>query len=113
MHGLKIGDRDDVILMIKIIHLLGQKNLYWLRKYLEKTPLEESHDVVVGAFPSPKSKEPILVEVLNFALIPSPSLSTNPPHVHVLDTSLGNFRGYVPSIDPYCAYLEDMPRKIY
>ena len=26
--------------------------------------------------------------------------------------SLGDIRGYNPSFDPYCAYLEDMPRKI-
>jgi len=32
--------------------------------------------------------------------------------LHAFHESLGDIRGYNPSFDPYCAYLEDMPRKI-
>ena len=32
--------------------------------------------------------------------------------MHTFHESLGDIRGYSPSIDPYCAYLEDVPAKI-
>jgi len=31
--------------------------------------------------------------------------------LHAFYESLGDIRGYNPSLDPYYAYLEDMPRK--
>ena len=42
----------------------------------------------------------------------SPLPPTIPSHLHAFHESLGNIKGYNPSLDPYCAYLEDLPRKI-
>ena len=39
-------------------------------------------------------------------------LVTTPSHLHAYPESLGDIRGYNPSFDPYCAYLEDLLRKI-
>ena len=39
-------------------------------------------------------------------------LATTPSHLHAFHESLGVFRGYHPSFGPYCAYLEDVPRKV-
>jgi len=41
-----------------------------------------------------------------------PLASHHPLSLHAFHKSLGNIRGRTPSFDPYCAYLEDMPRKI-
>jgi len=32
--------------------------------------------------------------------------------LHAFPKSLGDTRGYTPFFDPYCAYLEEVPRKI-
>jgi len=39
-------------------------------------------------------------------------LPTNPSHLHAFHEPLGDIRGYNPSFDPYCAYIEEMPRKV-
>ena len=82
--------------------------------YLEKAPLEELCDdsLVVGAAPSIDHIEAICTEPLDSTPISSPLLSTMPPHLHAFHESLGDIRGCNPSLDPYCAYVEDMPRKI-
>ena len=85
-----------------------------VKPYLEEAPFEELCDdsLVVGVAPSVEHINPICTEPLDFTPISSPLLPTTPSHLHALHESLGDIRGYNPSLDPYSAYLEDMPRKI-
>jgi len=55
----------------------------------------------------PICNEPLDLTPTSFTLLP-----TTPSPLHVYPKSLGDIRGYNPSFDPYCAYLEDVPRKI-
>ena len=71
-----------------------------------------SDDVRVSAAPSIEHIDPICTKPLDLTPISSPFLSTTPSPLHAFHESLGDIRGYNPSLDPYCAYLEDMPRKI-
>jgi len=82
--------------------------------YLEEASFEELCDdsLVVGAAPSIDHINPICSEPLDLTPISSPLLSTTPSHLHAFHESLGDIRGYNPSLDPYCTYLEDVPRKI-
>jgi len=50
-------------------------------------------------------------ELLDLMLFSSPSLPMTPSHIHAFQGSLGYLRGSHPSIDPYCAYLENVPEK--
>ena len=71
-----------------------------------------SDDVRVSAAPSIEHIDPICTKPLDLTPISSPFLSTTPSPLHAFHESLGDIRGYNPSLDPYCAYLDDMPRKI-
>jgi len=42
----------------------------------------------------------------------SASLSTTPSHLHAFYNSPGDLKGFLPSSDPYYAYLQNGPRKI-
>ena len=85
-----------------------------VESYLKEAPFEELCDdsLVVGAAPSINHIDLICTEPLDLTLISSPLLPTRPPYLHAFHESLGDIQGYNPSLDPYCAYLEDMPRKI-
>jgi len=82
--------------------------------YLEEAPFEELCDdsLVVSAAPTIEHIDPIYTEPLDLSPISSPLLPTTCSHLHAFHESLGDIRGYNPSLDPYCAYLEDMPTKI-
>jgi len=82
--------------------------------YLEEAPFEELCDdsLVVGAAPSIEHIDPICAAPLDLTPISSPILPTMPSHLRAFHESLSDIRGYNPSLDPYYAYLEDMPRKI-
>jgi len=70
-------------------------------------------DVVMGSdTPSIEHTNPICNEPLDLTPISSPLFPTAPSHLHAYHESLGAIRGYNPSFDPCCAYLEDVPRKI-
>jgi len=60
-------------------------------------------DVRVSAAPSIEHIDPIYTEPLYLTPISSPLLPTNPSLRHAFHGSLGNIRGFHPSIDPYCA----------
>ena len=85
-----------------------------IESFLVEAPFEEScgGGVVVGTTPSIEHIDPICTEWLNLAPISSPFLPTTPSHLHAFQESLYDIRQYAPSLDNYCAYLEDVPRKI-
>ena len=56
--------------------------------------------------------DPICHEPLDLTPTSSALPPTTPFPVHVFHEFLGDIRGYNSSLDPYCAYLEDAPRKI-
>jgi len=62
--------------------------------------------------PSIMHIDPICSELFDSTPISSPLPPTTPSYMHTFHESLGDIRGYSPSVDPYCAYLEDVPRKI-
>ena len=68
--------------------------------------------MVVGVAFNIEHIDPICTESIDLAPISSSLLSINPSHLHALQESLGDIRGYTSSFDPHCAYLEDVPRKI-
>ena len=81
---------------------------------LEEAPFGELCDdsLVVGAAPSIEHIDPICTEPLNLTPISSSLVPTNRSLCHAFHESLGDISGFHPSFDPYCAYLEDVPRKI-
>ena len=56
--------------------------------------------------------DPICTEPLDSMPISSPLLPMTPSYLHAFHESSGDIRGSHPSCDPYCAYLEDVPREI-
>ena len=85
-----------------------------VQSYLEEALFEKLCDdsLVVGAAPSIEQIDPIYTEPLDLTPILSPLLPSNPSFWHAFHESLGDISGFHPSFDPYCAYLEDVPRKI-
>ena len=57
--------------------------------------------------PSIRLIDSICNEPLDLTPISSPLLPATPSHLHDYHESVVNIRGYNPSFDPYCAYLED------
>ena len=76
--------------------------------------MEEFNDNVKmgSATPSMGLIDSICTELLDSMPIKSPFLPTIPSHVHVFHESLGDIRGSHLLFDPYCAYLEDLPRTV-
>jgi len=74
---------------------------------LKETPFNELYGdgVVVAAIPSIEHIDPIRTESLDLAPISSFFLPTTPSHLHAFYESVGDIRGYIPSFDPYSAYL--------
>ena len=113
--GLEIGETSQGdVSSVQDVLLPWSGELTLAKPYLEEAPFEELCDnsLVVGAAPSINHISPICTEPLDLTLISSPLLSTTLSHLHAFHESLGDVRGYNPSLDPYCAYLEDVPRKI-
>ena len=89
--------------------------LDWSRDNVLKEPsFKELYcdDVRVGATPSFEHIDPSCTELLDLIPISSPSLPTTTSQLPTFSESLGDLRGYTPSLDPYYVYLADMPRKI-
>jgi len=82
--------------------------------HLEEAPFEELCDdsLAVGATPSIEYIDPICTELLDLTPFSSPSLPTTPSYLHAFHESLCVAIGYNPFVCPYCAYLEDTPRKV-
>jgi len=75
--------------------------------------VELCDDIVVGSdTPSIEHIDPICSKPFHSTPIPSPLPLTTPFYMHAFHESLGDPRVYNPSFDPYCANLEDVPRKI-
>ena len=75
--------------------------------------MELCGDLVMGiTTPSIEHIDTICYEPLDLTPTSSPLAPTTPFPVHAFPESLGDIRGYNSSIDPYCPYLEDTPRKI-
>jgi len=85
-----------------------------VESHLEEAPFDELYDdsLVVGATASFDHIDPICTEPLESTPISSPVLPSDPSHLHAFHESLGDIRGYNPFLDPYCVYLEDLPRKV-
>jgi len=104
------GDTNSV----EDVLLSWSGGLILVEPYLEEARFEELCDdsLVVGAACSIEHIDPIYTKPLDLTPILSPLLHILPSHMHAFHESLGDIQGYNPSLDPYCAYLEDMPRKI-
>jgi len=102
------------------VSVLEHDSLSWSKKLtlvaprLEEAPFAEFYDDIVMGSTTPSTGliDPICNEPINLTTTSPPSPPTTPSHVNVFYESLANLRGYYPSFDPYCAYPEDVPRKI-
>ena len=65
-----------------------------------------------SAAPNIARNDSICTKPLDSTLISSPLLPFTLSYLHAFYEPLGAIRGSHPSSDPYCAYLEDVPRKI-
>ena len=85
-----------------------------IESFLEEAPFKElcGDGIVVGVTPSIAHIGPICTKSLDLIPISSPFLPTTLFQFHALHKSLGDIRGYNPSLDLYYVYLGDMPRKI-
>jgi len=111
---LKMGETSTSdVSVLEGAHLFGQTPVL-VEPCPKEAPFEElCGDIVMGsATPGIGLIDPICIKPLYLTPTSSPSLPTTPSYVHAFHASLCDIRGYNPSFDPYCAYLEDVPRKI-
>jgi len=102
------------------VSVLEDDSLSWPKElpsgapHLKEAPFTEfCGDIKVGCdIPSIEHTDPICSELFDLTPISSPLPATNPSYIRAFDESLGDIRGYNLSSDAYCAYLEDVPRKI-
>jgi len=94
--------------------LLRSKELTLIEPHLEEAPFVEFYGDLVTSINTPSIEhiDPISNEPLDFTPTSSPLSPTTSFPMHAFHESLGDIRGYNSSLDPYCAYLEDVPRKI-
>ena len=94
--------------------LLRSKEHTLVEPHLEEAPLKElCGDLVMGTdTPSIGPTDPIGNKPFDLIPTSSPLSPTIPSHLHAFHESLDDIQGYNPSLDSYCAYLEDVPRKI-
>jgi len=83
-------------------------------RHLKEAPFAEfCGDIELGCdTPSIEHIDPICSKLFDSTPVSSPLLPTTSSHLHAYHESLGDITGYNPSFDPYCAYLEDVPRRI-
>jgi len=108
--SLEVGEtsRSDVR-TLEDASLFRSKELALVEPHLE----EPCGDIVMGTDTrSSGPTAPIGKEPLELYLISSPLPSAIASHLHTFHKSLGDIQGYHPSLDSYCAYLVDLPRKI-
>jgi len=100
--------------VIEDVSLLRSREVTLVVPHLKEAPFVDfDGDLVLNSdTPSIVHNDPICSELFDSEPIPSPLPPTTPSYMHTFHESLGDIRGYSPSIDPYCAYLEDVPRKI-
>jgi len=81
---------------------------------LEEAPFEEFCDDIVMASDTSSIGHTIHIctEPLDSTPISSILLPTTPFYVHAFHESQGDSRGYYPVVDPYYAYIGEVPRKI-
>jgi len=113
--GLEMGETSGGdVSVLEDASLFRSKELTLVEPHLEEAPFVElCGDLVLGInTPSIEHIDPICHEPLD--LTPTSSLlpPTTPFPVHAFPESLGDIRGYNSFLDPYCAYLEDTPRRI-
>ena len=115
MHGVR-DERDfsGYASFIEDISLSWLGELTLVNPYLDEAPLEEfSDDVEMGSATSSMGLiNSIYTEPLDSTPISSPFFPITPSYVYGFRESQGDIRGSHPLFDPYCAYLEDVPRKI-
>jgi len=110
MDEVSRGDASDI----------EDDSLSWSKELtLVDSHFKEAHfvefcgDIVMGSDnPSIKHTDPIYSKLFDSTPISSPFSSIAPSYAHAFHESLCDIRGYNPSFDLYCAYLEDVPRKI-
>ena len=102
--------RGDVS-VLEDTSLLRLKELTLVAPHLEEALFVEfCGDLVMGRdAPSIEHADPSCSELFNSTSTSSLLLPTTPSHLHAYHESLGDIRGYSPSFDPYCAYLENVP----
>ena len=105
--------RGDVS-VLEDASLLKSEALTLVDPHLEEAPFAElCGDLVTGIdTPSIEHINPICHEPLNLTPTTSPLPPTTSFPAYAFPKSLDDVRGYNSSLDPYCAYLEDAPRKI-
>jgi len=93
--------------------LLRSKELTLVEPHPKQAPFVEfCGDIVMGGDTSSiRRTNPISYELFDLIPISHPLLTTT-PHVHAFHESLGYIRGYNSSFYPFCAYLQEVPRKI-
>ena len=108
--GLEVGETSGSdVRTLEDASLFRSKEPALVEPHLE----ELCGDLVMGTdTPSPGPTAPISNEPLDLYPMSSPLPSTTPSHLHAFHESLGDIRGYHPSLNPYCAYLVDVLRKI-
>jgi len=113
--GLEMGEifRGDVS-VLDDTSLLRSKELTLVRLHLEEAPFEElCGELVMGTdTPSIGPTDPIGNKPLDLTPSSSPLPLTIRSHLQTFHESLGDIKGYNPSLNPYCANLEDVPRTI-
>jgi len=94
--------------------LVRSKELTLVVPHLKEAPFVEfCDDILMGSdTPSIEHIDHICYKLFDSTPISSPLPPTTPSYMHAYHESLGDIRGYNPSFDPHCAYLEDVPRKI-
>jgi len=94
--------------------LSWSKELILVEACLEEPPFEElCGDVMMGGtLPRIGPNDLICNEPLDLTPISSPLHATTHSHPHAFHESLDDIGCYNPSVDPYFAFLADVPRKI-
>ena len=113
--GLEVGETSG-----GDVRTLEDDSLSWSEEpilgvpHLEEAPVVEcvGEDVWDNDTHSIAHIDPICSELFDSNPILSSVLPPTPPQLHIHNEPLGDIRGYNPSFDSYCAYLEGVPRKI-
>jgi len=104
--------RSDVN-VIEDVSLLRSKELTLVVPHLEEAPFVEfDGDLALNSdTPSVEHIDPICSELFDSTPISYPLPPTTPSYMHTCHESLGDIKGYSPSFEPSCVYLEDVPEK--
>ena len=113
--GLEMGEtsRGDGN-VIEDVSFLRSKELTLIAPHLEEAPFVEfdGNLTLNSDTPSIEHIDPICSKLFDSTSTSSRLLPTTPSYLLAFHESVGDLRGYNPSFDRYCAYLEDVPQKI-